>query len=60
MTEDSANKCYKLYVDMANINVSTDNTTELNYNKKLLREVISNIKKTCEHSYHNIPVDVMS
>ena len=31
-----------------------------NYNKKLLREVISNIKKTCEHSYHNIPVDVMS
>ena len=33
MTEDSANKCYKLYVDMANINVSTDNTTELNYNK---------------------------
>lgn len=33
MTEDSANKCYKLYVDMANINVSTDNTTELSYNK---------------------------
>lgn len=33
MMEDSANKCYKLYVDMANINVSTDNTTELNYNK---------------------------
>ena len=33
MIEDSDNKCYKLYVDMANVNISVDNTTELNYNK---------------------------
>ena len=31
-----------------------------NYNKSLLNKVINDIKKTCEHSYHNIPVDVMS
>ncbi len=31
-----------------------------NYDKKLLKNVISKIKETCEHSYHNIPVDIMS
>lgn len=31
-----------------------------NYDKKLIRNVISDIKETCEHAYHNIPVDAMS
>ena len=31
-----------------------------NYDKKLIKEVIEDIQRTCNHSYLNIPVDIMS
>lgn len=31
-----------------------------NYTKKQVKEIIKRIKDTCEHSYHDIPVDIMS